>query len=377
MTDEDAAPVPVAAPVVAVAPPSVPPLPPIELIRLQPPSPRNVFAWRSVKIVGHGDSMTSAGFTQDLARVVTGSVDGTVRLWDGESGAAASRFDGHAQVVSAVAASPDGHRLASLGKDGTLRIWDVEAGKETRRIPIGDGYHQSLRVLAFSGDGVWLAGGGDDRGVRIWNVETGALTAKLEGHTRAITAMVFASPPSLVTADAGGHVFVWDALKGARTNEFEAGKIAVRNLAASASGSRIGVVFADRTLGVFEVSGTRVLSNIGIAPLLPGPIAFSADGNFVAVGGGTVLAEPDPAREDYGIREFGVTSGKLVATFKGHDASILALGARRSDAGTQVWVSVSADETIKEWRDETQLSAAPSLPVQTAKKDQPVGITNN
>jgi WD40 repeat protein len=65
----------------------------------------------------------------DVRRIASGSGDNTIRLWDGESGAAVSEpLKGHTAHISCLAFSPDGHRIASGSWDNTIRLWDAHTG---------------------------------------------------------------------------------------------------------------------------------------------------------------------------------------------------------------------------------------------------------
>jgi WD40 repeat protein len=75
--------------------------------------------------------VSSAAFSPDGKRIVTASLDGTARLWDGETGKQIGQaLKGHAGSVNSAAFSPDGKRIVTASSDNTARLWDGETGKQ-------------------------------------------------------------------------------------------------------------------------------------------------------------------------------------------------------------------------------------------------------
>ncbi|KAG1758396.1 WD40-repeat-containing domain protein, partial [Suillus occidentalis] len=79
-------------------------------------------------IQGHMESVDAAAFFSDGRRVVTGSWDHTLQIWDVQEGLTSigGPLWGHNNRVLSVAVSPDDRRIASGGVDKTIIIWDVE-----------------------------------------------------------------------------------------------------------------------------------------------------------------------------------------------------------------------------------------------------------
>jgi WD40 repeat protein len=78
------------------------------------------------------------------ARVLSGSFDKTIKLWDAATGTLIRTFEGHSSEVSSVAFSADGARVLSGSNDGTIKLWDAATGALTR------GSTASLRPLETS-----------------------------------------------------------------------------------------------------------------------------------------------------------------------------------------------------------------------------------
>ena len=106
----------------------------------QPGSPCSQGAHRS------GDSV---GFSPDGTRVLTGSQDRTAKLWDAE-GQELLVFKGHTRAVTSVAFQPDGKRIVTGSEDSTAKVWDAANGQELLTLK---GHTQPVSGVAFSPDG--------------------------------------------------------------------------------------------------------------------------------------------------------------------------------------------------------------------------------
>ena len=119
-----------------------------------------------------------------------------------------SLFTSFTGAVNCLEFSGDGNLLATGHYDGTIRLWDINTGQiffelETPGV---------VESLAFSSDGELLASGDNyaDHAIRLWSVDTGELLQVLEGHTHGVVSMAFSRDNSyLVSGAYDGTLRLW------------------------------------------------------------------------------------------------------------------------------------------------------------------------
>ena len=86
---------------------------------------RALLAYLAVELAGPPSGF-SVTFCPKGSRFVTGSGEGTITLWEAESGLPLLSLGGQTDPIGGVACSPDGEYLATAGFDGTTRVFVVQ-----------------------------------------------------------------------------------------------------------------------------------------------------------------------------------------------------------------------------------------------------------
>jgi WD40 repeat protein len=203
---------------------------------------------------GHEGTVGSAAFSPDGARIVTGSADGTARIWDAATGKEVTVLRGHESGVSSAAFSLDGARIVTASEDKTARIWDAGTGKEIMTLR---GHEGAVYSAAFSRDGARIVTASDDKfapdhTARIWDAATGKqITVLREGSGN--SAAFNPDGARIVTGSADGTARIWDAATGKEIMVLRGHEGAVYSAAFSPDGARIVTASEDKTARIWDV----------------------------------------------------------------------------------------------------------------------------
>ena len=91
-------------------------------------------------------------------------MDGTVRIWDANTGSQLFTLRGHQGGIAAIAWSPDGSIVASGSMDSTVRLWDPRSGHELLLL---HGHPKAVVGIAWSPDWKRLASAGLDGLIQV------------------------------------------------------------------------------------------------------------------------------------------------------------------------------------------------------------------
>jgi WD40 repeat protein len=297
-----------------------------------------------IKLEGHEGAVTVARFSPDNTRIVSGSEDGTVRIWDSATGASLVQLRGHqGQVKDAEfsPAQPDPLRpiVVTAGDDGTARVWDPLIGR------VLSGYPKWLNSMSFSFDGRMMVGAGADGVARVWSSQAGEPAAEFRVSLNSLGSIAFSSDARyVVSGGADGFVSVWERETGRLWTTMPAsGEVTAVEF--DPSGRLVAIAGPGNAVRIWEWAAGTQPWPLGEHDGVVTDVAFSPDGSQVV-----------SASLDHTARIWDVRTRKALLTWRGHAGSVFS--AQFSPDGRFV-VTASEDKKAHIWDAATGLAVQP------------------
>lgn len=223
------------------------------------------------RLDGHDDSVNRAIFAGNAA-VITGSLDGTVRLWSANDGKEIEAIGNKGSRIMALAVTGDATRLAVGEESGRLSLWDISSSPVT---PLGGmAFNWLIGALAFSPDQRHLIATcgyrcADHPEQVVIDTATGQRRTVYQGHDNSVRALAV-HPKGRLVATAGGNrhqVHIWDLATGRVEAELGGIGRAVWSVATNDPGDLISWGTKDPCPG--ETSCPRSFGDLGWELRLP------------------------------------------------------------------------------------------------------------
>jgi WD40 repeat protein len=249
---------------------------------------------------------------------------------------------GHSNNVRAVAFDPQGSRLATASNDGTIKLWDSDSGREIAslaayaNLPMNPIPENNTLELAFSPDGSTLIAAGMSPTPQVWDLATGQSILTLHGHDYNVPgAAVSPDGSRLATVGVEGRVIVWDSKTGAKLFVQPTSIYGSLDVAFSPDGRSLATADADGFVRVWSLDAPpeeRLLFTLPGHGATVYSVAYSPDGRFVASASANLTRIWDAA------------TGQPLYTLPGHTRVITDLAFSPDSA---YLASSSADGTVR------------------------------
>ncbi|OBZ73829.1 Proteasomal ATPase-associated factor 1 [Grifola frondosa] len=250
-------------------------------VHIQPVSPSRA-SLRSMNSNPHLSTVTSVRFFPSSRVLLTAGADFSLSILsvepDGSSStnspttvaSPARTFRGHTRAVTSTGIIARGRNILSGSKDGTLRLWDVPSGAQIRALPTGGGTYSPVLVLVWANDGK-----GPDGSFEMFDLRT----------KRA----AFRSPVGGLGARSALHTLAYDGAGGLVVTGSAVGLVALYDI--RALGKEPVVTFRRNEAAIEDVAFIRLQSqSFALAPQAsvqaPDNSGLEEEGLVIATGDG-------------------------------------------------------------------------------------------
>lgn len=241
---------------------------------------------KPIKVMTHRNPIKSTALSPDGQKVLTGSKDGTVKLWYVDKKNQPGKINGklmkHENWVNSVAFSPDGKILVSGSSDGTARLWQADTGES-----LGSPMKHSFPVncVAFSPDGKTVLTGSEDGTARLWQTNTGQLLGTPMKHDSPVNTAAFSPDGKIVLiGSSDGMAQLWEIDTREQLGPPLKNSASISSTALSPDGKIVLTGCSDGTARLWQIDtgellGTPMRHNSSI-----NSAAFHPDGKTVLTG---------------------------------------------------------------------------------------------
>jgi WD40 repeat protein len=352
------------------------------------------------------DYVMSVSALLDSRRVVSCSVsddkaEHVLQVWDIATGLTCQYLRGHTAVAFQMLPMPDGKHLVTASDDGTIRVWDVDTGKQLRLLKVDEAIRklvlfedslvaagcdggtvkvwdlqskspkftfeaadwEPVRSVAITPDGSHLFSGSWDHTIRTWDLGTGSEVRITPAHSADVGSICIAGD-YVISGSGDGTIKVWRKLALLEKNDSSAmqGTFPVKGLTVAESGNVCGYVRG--TFDVLDLDSGKAIRSLGTTPEEHGSAAVAA-ADFSVSGKYALLAyhviEQDADEDEEGlwyeprkkpaapIAMFDVASGGKIRSLIGHESAVKFVAMRRTDEA----ITCGSDHRLIIWNTKT------------------------
>jgi WD40 repeat protein/serine/threonine protein kinase len=158
-------------------------------------------------IEGVNRAITAVAFTPDGRFVLSGGEDGSITLWDVESGEPIRQFTGHADIITQILLNREGTQVLTSSLDRAAILWNFEDGQLLRRFT---GHLGGVNGVDFNSNETAIVTGANDSRIFIWDIETGQALQRFTGSDSPIMSVQFSTDnQQLLSSSLNGNTSVW------------------------------------------------------------------------------------------------------------------------------------------------------------------------
>jgi WD40 repeat protein len=170
----------------------------------------------------HEDQLGALAFSRDGRFFATGSRTNSdnLKVWNAQDGSLVRAFSQNTEFISAIAFLPDGRHIltGNPSRDAIMRLWDISTGEVVREFT---GHTNDINAIAVSNDGTFAVSGGTDTQVKMWNIATGEELKTFTGHADDIQALAVSQDGRrIASVSDDGTTRLWGVDRGVEIAKF-------------------------------------------------------------------------------------------------------------------------------------------------------------
>jgi WD40 repeat protein len=214
--------------------------------------------------------------------VVSGSGNGKMKMWDVETGKVIQKWTGDTENLLSVCWSADGNRVVSGSWDGIAGVSDIKTGKRILKIKTG---HKYAPAVIYSPNDAQIATGGFNKNaVKIWDAKTGELLTTLQ-HEYFVQSLAWTSDAKKLITASRGPIRIFNTATWQQIAILEGHKDYVNAITLTLNNRLLASASDDQTVRIWNLDTT-----LPVGPPLQHKdkvecTGFSADGKLLVTGG--------------------------------------------------------------------------------------------
>ncbi|EGN95623.1 hypothetical protein SERLA73DRAFT_186732 [Serpula lacrymans var. lacrymans S7.3] len=295
-------------------------------------------------LTGHRLPITRVAFHPQYSLLASASEDGTVKIWDWETGEFERTLKGHTKAIQDVEFDHKGHLLVTCSSDLFIKIWDSQ--NEWQNTKTFAGHDHSVSSVRFMPGDQHIVSASRDRTIRIFDVASAHLVRTISGHSDWVRYVVPSEDGRLLASASNDHTArIWDPLSGESKMELRGHEhvleviafapvsayTAIRELAgipntdrSKRPGAYVATGSRDKTIKLWDTQSGQILKSLAGHGNWVRALVFHPSGKFLL-----------SASDDKTIRVWELSTGRCMKTVDahGHFVTTLAWGRQGSSSG--------------------------------------------
>lgn len=224
---------------------------------------------------------TTAVWSPDNSQIFIGTSTG-ILVYDAKDYALLRLMDTNGWVT-ALDITADGTRMITGAQDGTVALWDVNTGQELAKFSVNT---KPITSVTISQDGLWAISGSEDKTASIWNLNEKTEAYHITTHTRAVQSVEIATNRRIaITASGDFRVIFWNLDNGEKLATLTA-TAEVNECVISPDETLLACGLRDATVVIWDIVEYKINRTLKDATLVDPILAmdFSPNSKMVAVG---------------------------------------------------------------------------------------------